>query len=139
MPCSGPGGPVYVDENDITISRKELAFLRDARKDRDLVTRLLCTTLRELKRDDPEYYDAVLDDRQDLAEWWEDHQELDRKRRLDKRKARKAKIREIKLRLNQIKRSTREMDSDKIFLQKAMKRLRNIPLDKLDLRDFDFE
>lgn len=127
MPCSD-GGPVYIGHDETRISYKEL----NAMKSRlDLVTRLLCGLMHDLQENEPEICSDVLDHVDELQDWWEKHQEADRKRLRKQRIQRRKKLRELKLWL-------RENKSDAKFLRQKLKQLKELSDDDYDARDFDF-
>lgn len=59
-------------------------------------TRFLCSTLKKMSKDqlDTIVYDGRIKEARDLADWWEEHQEMDRQR--EKEEGEKARLRKVK-------------------------------------------
>lgn len=128
MPCSD-GGPVYLGHDETRISYKELNTMKTRL---DLVTRMLCGLMRDLKKNEPEVYDDVLDHFEELQDWWVEHQAEDRKRLKKQRIGRRKKMREIQHWL-------KENKSDAKFLRQKLRQLKAMADEDYDGTDFNFE
>lgn len=105
MPCT-----YYTPEEEMAIARKEW------KEKLDQVTRLLCEVMRSAKWDDLEgqwNLEGTASD--ELTDWWEEHQEMDRQRETAERRAKEAEVKQLE---KQKKELEKRLESAKKKLKK---------------------
>ena len=93
MPCRGP------DDDSCDSYREQLA---KQRRELDKVTRLLCEVMTN----------GVPHASEELAEWWQNHQELDRKRKAAEEKARREEKKRLLDRADKLKHELSQIMAD---------------------------